>query len=188
MWYFQGACVKRNLVRTGTTFKLKTYKRITMAIASGKNDAPGSLPFIVGNGTGSTDITGTLHGLKFPEYGKVPCFSGSLLGAGVATCRGSAIVYVLFLDDDKAGVTLATMPTVRLTKSGKFPGNTCYLDVLIHIGSGASSNYAWLILTAVSGQPTGDGMLTLAGTASTDDGTGFGLPGREFYIFGIHCQ
>lgn len=128
MWYFRGSCSQITIQDSGSTIALKAYKGITMTESLGKVKTTGTVTIISGDGTGKTDITGTLSsGLAFPFYGK-SCFDANL---AATKCTGKQIVYFDIDNSSSNIITFKTTPEIAVTDSSA--KGTCTLDNLKNV-------------------------------------------------------
>jgi hypothetical protein len=131
-WYFRGSCVEFNL-KPGP-LALAQYKGLTTKVVFPPNDAPPQTPFIVGEGTNLTDITGKYGGAKFPLFGSIPCLN--TMGQTVTCPAGADFLYLLVLNASPAtDVRFNATPGVTVTDTGGFPGTKCGAAAL-EIGGG----------------------------------------------------
>jgi hypothetical protein len=182
-WYFKGSCVKANVVKAGGTFSLAAYKGITMKVTTGTTGATKAVPFIVGNGTSKTDITGTNNGKAFPFMSAKPGNCITVVGSqgNAATCP-TPFVYFEEINDSKTNVTIPDWPSSTISNTGKYPGKTCTLAIMVSTKSGAMY---WDLLP-ITGKVSGSSV-TLKGKKATGVITA-NLNGGYLDLFAIGCK
>jgi hypothetical protein len=137
LWYFHGSCLAEKVNGAdGTAFQLTSYKGITelLELTPVSGSVPANTSFVTGDGTGSSDITGTYKGEKFPLYDSkgAPCISPT---SSATKCAGKAIVYDLLFNDSKNEVTFMGSPSVLLTAPTPLKHQkTCTLNQLVQSG------------------------------------------------------
>ena len=140
IWYFHGPCLAQDVKKTSTTYKLKAYKGIaqTLKYPALSASLPANSTLITGEGTGSSDITGTFTGTKFPLYGAkgVPCVNGS---GSSGSCVGTALVYDLLANATANNAMFTGSPSIALVARSLKHDRSCVLNQLIQRGAG----WAW---------------------------------------------
>jgi hypothetical protein len=138
-WYFRGPCIVATIKPAGSTFALRTYKGLTVSFGTGSNVQIGANQFIIGLGTGKSDIKGTSDGILFPFYVGDRCENPY---GTPETCHGRPLLYIEEVNDGDATVTLKDTPSITIINTVAYPGKTCYLDSLSDpFGVG---NYFWV--------------------------------------------
>jgi hypothetical protein len=177
-WYFKGSCVLGAITAAGGKLPLKAYKGITVTLAVPKSNAAKGTDFLVGDGTSSTDITGTFQGTKFINFGKVPCVS--ITTFKTVKCVGTAFLYTLVANASKATVVLKSLPGATLL-SAKFPGSkSCSAAQIAFTSSGVPGG--WFLLPG-SGKPA-KGSVTIPGYAAKP----FSMAANSFTVLAFTCQ
>lgn len=179
IWYFKGSCLKIAAKKPSTKFALKTYKGITATITWPSSNAKPNTFIIIGEGTNSTDITGTFNGHAFTFYkGKgVKCYNTSLK---VTPCAGSALVYAIVANDSKNAITFSGTPQIDIASSGLAGKKKCTLN-LIYFANNAPKGWE---VTPISAAPKA-GKVTIPSVKLSQ---GFGFSGDTFSVFAITCE
>ncbi|HTA40417.1 MAG TPA: hypothetical protein VK760_15135 [Candidatus Acidoferrales bacterium] len=170
IWYFRGSCVAVDIPSKANSVSLKTYKTFAITLNFPKSKA-NNASFIIGDGTGSKDITGTLSGAKFPVYGSIPCITTK---GKTVKCPGTAFLYVFVANASAGTVSFPAIPSSSVTTTGKFPGKTCSPIAL-------QGTQAWILIPLAS-KVKGN---TFGTPALKDD---FSFPSRTFAVLGFTCQ
>ena len=122
-WDFRGPCQEFTLNDKGHKVALATYHGLSVVAQILSNSAyPPANKFVVGMGTGDADITGTLEGFKFPEYGSIGCVDQWF---APVTCKGKGFLYVLLRNPNASEFGMNLLPLYRIANSGAFPGTKC---------------------------------------------------------------
>lgn len=183
IWYFKGSCVAYTMRSTGGTAKLKTFKGRAYSLGFPKNNAPANTKFVIGDGTSSADIRGTLNGAPFPIYGKVPCYD--IVKAAIVPCPGQAIVYNLVLNGSSNTVNFSGTPKIVVTYTGLSDYTKCQLDILAH----SASQYVWALLPVYATPDTSS-----SSSPATAIFKPYSVPGglnftsNSFIVLGVACQ
>lgn len=180
-WYFHGSCLKLNVKAAGTTFNLKQFKGITAAFATGKNNATGTDPFIVGDAITPADVTGTFNKKTFKAIGAYGprCFLKGT--ASTQKCPGKQVVYFLFANASKSTVAFNGTPQITVTTATTFPGKSCQLTVWF--SNKAGTVFAWAFespAAAVVGKKVTIKAQTLSSPLSFES--------NHFILWGVACQ
>jgi hypothetical protein len=155
---------------------LAPYKGLTTTVGFPSSDAPPQTPFIVGEGTNLTDITGTYGGVKFPLFGTIPCLS--VKGQTVPCQVGADFLYLIVINaSPTTDVRFISTPKVTVTKTGGFPGTKCGAAALEINGSTMA-----YVLVPNRAKLTGD---TAEFPAFK---TPLAIPHANFLAFGFFCS
>jgi hypothetical protein len=148
-----------------------------LTLGFGKNNAGAASTFIIGDGTGAVDITGSFNGAKFPGYGgKFPCYDTS---GKKQKCPGKGFLYTEVINYGKTSVAFTSTPAVTITDTKAFPGaKQCELDLLLFGSNGKPAG--WQLLP-IYGKPT-TGKVTIPSFP-----VGFTFPGQSIAVFGFTC-
>jgi hypothetical protein len=123
-WEFHGACTAAKLTAKGATVALAKYMDITFKAVIGKNNAKGTVAFLLGDAIDNGDITGKIGGRKFPPYAGKNCLSEF---GKPTTCLGKVFMYVEVVNRGKAKVVLPDSPAITIVDTKGFPGkNECF--------------------------------------------------------------
>jgi hypothetical protein len=174
-WDFTGPCGLVPIKAAGMKITLSAFKGITVNVAVQKSNSKNEA-FIVADGTGSADITGTFANTKFINYGTVPCVTP----AGKTTpCKGKGLVYVLLLNTTKTAVEFTALPSLAVaTKT--FPGTkSCQYLAMGFLKGGIPGG--WFLLPS-TGKPK-SGSVTLPAPAGA-----YTLGATSFTVVGVSCQ
>lgn len=176
IWYFTGSCVAADIKSSPNKVTLKAYKTYALTINFPKSNANNG-EFILGVGTSSKDITGTLSGAAFPDYGSLPCYTYQ---GKKSKCTGKPFLYLFFANASPKKVTFpSALPSESITTTGAFPGTkSCgYIQMAY-----ANGNLVGWFLPAGNAKPVGR-------TVSIP-----GFPGkavfksRTFTVIGFACR
>ena len=139
-FYFHGACLKQKLPAAGATFKLATYKGLTLSLAFPKNTGRG-VEITVGDATGKGDVTGQVNGKNFSAY-PTPCAKSA--------CPGTGFMY--YFIESAVDIKRFTGPTtLTITNTGTYPGKTCYFAFYMF----SATPPGWWPIGSYSGVPSG---------------------------------
>jgi hypothetical protein len=131
-WYFKGSCVEFDM--TAGPLALAPYKGLTTKVNFPPSNAPPQTPFIVGEGTNATDITGTYGGKKFPLFGSISCLN--TMGQTVTCPVAADFLYLIIINaSPTTDVRFNATPAVTVTSAAGFPGKKCGSAVLEISGS-----------------------------------------------------
>ncbi len=112
---FHGACTQAVLPAAGGALRLAPYRGFALTLTFPQNDGGGKPTLLLGDATGSGDITGTVRGVPFSRYPK-PCASRS--------CPGTAFLYIVRRSSTAFTATGKTALTI--VNAGTYPGTTCF--------------------------------------------------------------
>lgn len=126
-WTFQGACKSVVMEQDGISVRLAAYKGLAVRAGFESNNAQPDTRFVVAEGTGARDITGTVSGKAFPFYGQPQCVT--LRGYNVP-CRGKAFLYLLVANASDVEVFFSGIGPFLITNDNGFPGSTCSISQL----------------------------------------------------------
>ena len=176
-WYFRGPCKEVVVPYTGKSLTFPSYRGLTLNMHIGANTVD-SGKFVFGFGTSDTNITGTVFGHTFPEYGTVGCLDPQ---AQSVPCKGKGFLYVLFYNPpDQLASGIRDYPMFRISNTGEFPGTQCHEDNI----EWNSKNRQWLWMDqGISATPQ-NGSVTFKAHANwiiTFE------PG-SFEVVGFHCS
>jgi hypothetical protein len=176
-WYFKGTCIA--VVMNGSAGKaaLKAYKGLGLTLGFSKNDGK-KAAIVVGEGTSSSDITGTYQNTKFIDYGTVQC---ATLKGKAAKCPGKAFLYVLLANASKSTVTFSALPSATITNTGAFPGKSCAAILMGFTSSGIPAG--WYLLPG-SVKPKGHTVSFPAPSL----GSTFPFSSGSFTVLGFTCK
>ncbi len=177
IWFFTGSCVKATIKSSPTKVALKPFKSYALSLSFAKSNVKNAT-FLIGDGTGSKDITGTFNGAKFPNYGSIPCASTK---GKVVKCTGKAFLYLFVANASSGTVTFPSIPGASITTTGTFPGTKSCSAILISIDTKSGKPNAWILLPG-SVKPDGS---TVAVPASKG---GFSFPTHTFTVLGFTCR
>jgi hypothetical protein len=177
IWYFRGSCVAANIKSSPNKVTLKAYKTYALTINFPKSNANNG-EFILGVGTSSKDITGTLSGDKFPDYGSIPCYTSK---GKSAKCAGKAFLYLFFANASTTNtVKFPSLPSETITTTGAFPGTkSCGSTQMAYDTNG---NLVGWFLPGPNAKPSGNAATIPAFPGKAKLGP------RTFTIIGFACQ
>lgn len=154
IYYFHGDCVAFNLSMNATTIvklgKYGAYKGIKITTTFGvfQNPPKGvkTIAALMGDATGSGDITGTIGGKSFPIYGAgKDCVNNT--GQPIY-CPGKPFVYAELINTSKYTLKPKYTPGFNITDTNGFPGKRlCFPAILTAKG--------WQPNTTLGAQPHG---------------------------------
>lgn len=175
IWYFHGSCVQANLDNgAGSTISLAAYKGIGMRDATGPITTTGKATLVVGEGTGSGDITGKLNGTVFPLM-----TNNCVTGSGTATACPKAMLYFDNFNSGKSTIAFSKTPAVALTsKAGK--NSKCTLGILVTV---QSTKFRWW-QTPVQGTFKNGTLSLLAASWGGPQG----MPPNYFATYAVGCS
>jgi hypothetical protein len=177
IWFFAGSCVAATIKSSPTKVALKPFKTYALSLSFPKSNAKNA-SFLLGVGTSSKDITGKFDGVKFPDYGSIPCATAK---GKVVKCPGKAFLYLFVANASSGTVTFPSIPGASITTTGTFPGTKSCSAVSIHINSTSGKPDAWVLLPG-SVKPAGS-------TVSVPGAKGaFGFPTHTFTVLGFTCK
>ena len=182
IWYFMGPCRRVRMKPAGIAVSFAQYKGLTLTLAFPKNTSSNSR-FIVGEGTSTKDIIGSVDGDKFVDYdGGLPCYSSKAINGLPVQCPpGKGILYTVIYNDTHTTITFQTIPAITIRSTGTFPpSKECQI-----IGMFGALPTAWIVYP--SHARLKNGVLTLPGKGT------FLVPGKargfqgSFQVIGVVC-
>jgi len=142
-WFFRGACRLELVTAPGAAVALPAYRGFAVNVTFGANDAPGAIPFVVGDALGDGDITGRLNGtIDFRGYGDAKCVTKSRV---LAPCAGKTVIYAIVVNAGRVRVRFKASPTVVVSSVHGFPGNQCAIATMIWGNEAGKGVEAWVV-------------------------------------------